>query len=475
MLKSHSSILNIFRRILDVFILLGITWLVERWQGQADLMRVLAIYGSLLLIVLFGLFNVYRSWRGLSLFKEIKTLFFSWISVLVIFNVLLMLLSTKEQLAVLWPFCLFKVPVFLLWALVVFIGLASLRIITELVLLFFRKKGYNQRTAVIVGAGDAGRELAKYLMENPAIGIKLLGFFTDRVAKGDHVTASKNSLGEVIGKIDECPEFAIANNIDIVFIALPMSAEEKINKLMWALGTKGVKVFLVPDLFTLGLQRARMHQIGDLYLLDLNLFPEWKRSFDVLFSLLVITITSPIWLIIIILIKKEDRGPIFYRHLRVMENGKAFSCFKFRTMHKDADKRLESLLEHNPALKEEWEKTYKLKNDPRITRIGRFLRKTSLDELPQFLNVLLGQMSVVGARPVVPEELEKYYKRTALTYCSTKPGVTGPWQVGKRSDTEDYDERVELDQWYVMNCSFRLDIKIILKTIWSMIVRKGAY
>jgi len=475
MLKAHSSIFNILRRILDVFILLGITWLVERWQGQADLMRVLAIYGSLLLIVLFGLFNVYRSWRGLSLFKEIKTLFFSWISVLVIFNVLLMLLSTKEQLAVLWPFCLFKVPVFLLWALVVFIGLASLRIITELVLLFFRKKGYNQRTAVIVGAGDAGRELARYLAENPAIGIRLLGFFTDRVTKGDHVTASGNSLVEVIGNIDECPEFAIANNIDIVFIAIPMSAEEKINKLMWALGTKGVKVFLVPDLFTLGLQRARMHQIGDLYLLDLNLFPEWKRSFDVLFSLLVITITSPIWLIIIILIKKEDRGPIFYRHPRVMENGKAFSCFKFRTMHKDADKRLESLLEHNPALKEEWEKTYKLKNDPRITRIGRFLRKTSLDELPQFLNVLLGQMSVVGARPVVPEELEKYYKRTALTYCSTKPGVTGPWQVGKRSDTEDYDERVELDQWYVMNCSFRLDIKIILKTIWSMIVRKGAY
>jgi putative colanic acid biosynthesis UDP-glucose lipid carrier transferase len=467
--------LNIFRRVLDVLILLGITWLMERWQGQTDLMRVLAIYGSLLLIVLFALLNVYRSWRGISLFKELKTLFFSWVSVLVIFNILLLLLSNKEQLAVLWPFCLFKVPLFLLWALVVFMGLAFLRIITEIVLLFFRKKGYNQRSAVIVGAGDAGKELAKYLAENAAIGINLLGFFTDRVAKGDHVKASNNSLGEVIGTTDECSRFAIDNAIDMVFIALPMRAEDKINKLVRELGTKGVKVFLVPDLFTLGLQRARMHQMGDLYLLDLNLFPQWKRSFDVIFSLMVLIVTIPVWLIIIILIKKEDGGPIFYGHPRVMENGKGFTCFKFRTMHKDADKRLESLLEDNPALKEEWEKTYKLKDDPRITKIGRFLRKTSLDELPQFLNVLLGQMSVVGARPVVPEELEKYYKGTALTYCATKPGLTGPWQVGKRSDTEDYDERVELDQWYVLNCSFRLDIKIIFKTIWSMIIRKGAY
>jgi len=438
-------------------------------------MRVLAIYNSLLLIVLFALFNVYRSWRGISLFKEIKTLFFSWISVLVIFNVLLMLLSTKEQLAVLWPFCLFKVPVFLLWALVVFIGLASVRVITKLILLFFRQKGYNQRSAVIVGAGDAGKQLAKYLVENPAIGIKLLGFFTDRVVKGDHVTASKNSLGEVIGKIDECPEFAIANNIDIVFIALPMSAEEKINKLMWALGTKGVKVLLVPDLFTLGLQKASMHQLGDLYLLDFNLFPGWKRTFDVFFSLLVLIITIPMWVLIIILIKREDGGPVFYKDPRIGESGKIFKAWKFRTMHVDASKRLHELLNQNLALREEYEKTYKLKHDPRITKIGKFLRKTSLDELPQFINVLIGDMSIVGARPVLPPQFRTHYNKVALTYCATKPGITGPWQIGPRSDTEDYRERLELDRWYVLNASIWLDIKIILKTIWRIFQPKGAY
>jgi exopolysaccharide biosynthesis polyprenyl glycosylphosphotransferase len=283
------------------------------------------------------------------------------------------------------------------------------------------------------------------------------------------------ALGEVIESIDECPNIILSRGIDMVFIALPMRFEEKINKLIWALGTKGVKVFLVPDLFTMGLQKASMHQMGDLHLLDLNLYPGWKRFFDILFSLFIIIFTSPIWLIIILLIKKEDSGSVFYKHPRVMETGKTFNCLKFRTMHKDADKRLKSMLESSLTLKEEWEKTYKLKNDPRISKIGKLLRKTSLDELPQFLNVLAGQMSVVGARPVVPEELEKYYKQTALTYCATKPGVTGLWQIGKRSDTENYDERVELDQWYVLNCSLWLDIKIIFKTILRVFSPKGAY
>jgi len=144
-------------------------------------------------------------------------------------------------------------------------------------------------------------------------------------------------------------------------------------------------------------------------------------------------------------------------------------------MYPNADKRLRELLDQDPALQEEWEHTYKLKNDPRVTKAGRFLRKTSLDELPQFLNIIVGDMSVVGARPVVPEELEKYYKKTALTYCAMKPGITGIWQVGKRNDTVNYDERVELDRWYVLNCSLWLDIRVIIKTIWRIIRPKGAY
>jgi len=141
----------------------------------------------------------------------------------------------------------------------------------------------------------------------------------------------------------------------------------------------------------------------------------------------------------------------------------------------DADKRLSELLASDASLRKEWQRSFKLKNDPRVTKVGRFLRKTSLDELPQFINVLKGEMSVVGARPIVTKELYDYYKEAGNLYCSANPGITGLWQIGKRSDTEDYAERVKLDQWYVLNNTFWLDMKIIMKTAWCMIKGKGAY
>jgi putative colanic acid biosynthesis UDP-glucose lipid carrier transferase len=475
LLRRYAPFFNLIQRILDISILLVVTWLVKRWYGQPDLMRVLAIYGTLLLVVIFSLFNVYRSWRSISLTNQVKTLLLAWITVLLVFNVHNLLLSNKAQLAILWPFCLFKTTEFHVWSLLVFLGILCVRVATKWLLMFLRKRGYNQRSAVIAGAGDAGKAVAKYLDKNPQMGIKVQGFFDDRLVKGKQVMGSANVLGEVLGSIDECPGLSLARGYDIVFVALPMRAAEKINKLIWALGTKGVNVLLIPDLFAFGIQRARMHQMGELPLMDLNLFPGWKRLFDIFFSLLIIILTLPVWLMVIILIKLEDGGPVFYKHPRIMESGRTFNCLKFRTMRVNADKRLKTLLEQNSSFRKEWERAYKLKNDPRVTRIGKFLRKTSLDELPQFLNVLGGQMSVVGARPVVPEELEKYYKESALTYCATKPGITGLWQAGKRSDTENYDERVELDRWYVLHCSFWLDIKIIFKTIWSIVRRKGAY
>ncbi len=203
--------------------------------------------------------------------------------------------------------------------------------------------------------------------------------------------------------------------------------------------------------------------------------PWWKRTFDIVFSLFVIIITLPITVPIAIAIKLTDGGSVFYKHTRIGYKGKKFEVIKFRSMYMDADKRLKDILENDSKAREEWEKTFKLKNDPRVTPIGKFLRKTSLDELPQFLNVLKGDMSVVGPRPVVEEELKKYYKENAEVYMSVKPGITGYWQVEGRSDIEDYQERVKMDVWYVKNMNFWLDLKIILKTIWVMIKGKGAY
>jgi len=199
-----------------------------------------------------------------------------------------------------------------------------------------------------------------------------------------------------------------------------------------------------------------------------------KRIFDIGFSIFAILITLPITIPIAILIKLTDGGNIIYGHERIGKGGKKITVLKFRSMYMDAEKKLKEILENDPKAKEEWEKTFKLKNDPRITPIGKFLRKTSLDELPQFINVLKGDMSVVGPRPVVEEELIKYYKEKADLYKSVKPGVTGYWQVEGRSDT-DYNERIKMDEYYIKNQSFLLDLKIILKTIKVMITGKGAY
>ena len=201
----------------------------------------------------------------------------------------------------------------------------------------------------------------------------------------------------------------------------------------------------------------------------------WKRIFDIVFSIFAIIVSLPVMIIIAVIIKLTDGGSIFYGHTRIGYRGKKFKVLKFRSMYMDADKRLKNILENDPKARKEWEKTFKLKNDPRITPIGRFLRKTSLDELPQFFNVLKGDMSVVGPRPVVEEELTKYYKEKAELYKSVKPGITGYWQVEGRSDIENYEERVSMDEWYIKNQSFILDIKIILKTIKVMITGKGAY
>jgi lipopolysaccharide/colanic/teichoic acid biosynthesis glycosyltransferase len=232
---------------------------------------------------------------------------------------------------------------------------------------------------------------------------------------------------------------------------------------------------MVPDLFAFNIFNAEFQTLGNMPIINFNPDYRWKRYFDIVFSMVVILISLPITLMIAILIKLEDGGPIFYGAKRITIAGKEFKCWKFRTMVVDADKKLAQILNSDPEAKREWDLIFKLKNDPRITRIGKIIRKFSLDEIPQFINVFKGDMSIVGARPVVHSELIKHYKHNAGLYCSLKPGITGPWQVGPRVDMEDYNERVKLDMWYLQNLSFWLDLKIIYRTIFVVLNGKGAY
>lgn len=200
-----------------------------------------------------------------------------------------------------------------------------------------------------------------------------------------------------------------------------------------------------------------------------------KRAFDILFSMLCLILGAPLFLIIALMIYITSPGSVIYSHPRIGRGGKVFRCYKFRSMHLDAGDRLKEILESDPEMKKEWEQTYKLKKDPRVTVIGAFLRKTSLDELPQFWNVLIGDLSVVGPRPVVREEVEKYFGMKAYKILSIRPGLTGLWQVSGRSDINCYQKRIALDEYYVDNQSLALDIKLIGKTIPAMIQSKGAY
>jgi lipopolysaccharide/colanic/teichoic acid biosynthesis glycosyltransferase len=200
-----------------------------------------------------------------------------------------------------------------------------------------------------------------------------------------------------------------------------------------------------------------------------------KRVFDISFSSVVLALGSPIYLALAACVYISSPGPIFFSHQRVGRNRRSFGCIKFRTMVPNADKKLRDLLDKSPEMRREFEETFKLKNDPRITWIGKFLRVSSLDELPQFVNVLKGEMSVVGPRPLVKDELTRYGE--AIDYVlSVKPGVTGLWQVSGRNDVS-YEERVKLDVSYVEKQSLVMDAKLVLKTVTVMVAPKnnGAY
>lgn len=200
----------------------------------------------------------------------------------------------------------------------------------------------------------------------------------------------------------------------------------------------------------------------------------YKRGFDIIFSFFTLIAIFPLLAIIIILIKTSSKGKIIYSHERIGRGGKPFKCYKFRTMYFDADHRLKELLAKDSSLQEEWLKHFKLKKDPRITSIGAFLRKTSLDELPQFWNVLKGDLSVVGPRPVVKEEIDRYLGANAAKILSIRPGLTGLWQVSGRSNTT-YEQRIALDKEYIEKQSLWLDIKLIVKTIPAILFSRGAY
>ncbi|GGJ82644.1 hypothetical protein GCM10008939_28230 [Deinococcus aquiradiocola] len=237
--------------------------------------------------------------------------------------------------------------------------------------------------------------------------------------------------------------------------------------------------WVIPDLFGVPNQAMQPHNIGSVASLEVrnNLRSvqsrAMKRTIDLIGAGVGGLLILPILLLIAVAIKIDSPGPAVYRARRLGRNGQAFDCFKFRSMHRDAEEKLKSVLDSNVELKIEFEATHKLKNDPRVTRVGVFLRKTSLDELPQLANVVLGSMSLVGPRPIVQGEVAKYGDIYAV-YKQVRPGMTGYWQANGRSDTS-YEERVGMDNFYVTNWTPWLDMVVLIQTVRVVFAGKGAY
>jgi Undecaprenyl-phosphate galactose phosphotransferase WbaP len=335
--------------------------------------------------------------------------------------------------------------------------------------------GIWARPAVIFGAGENARQAALALHSEPSMGYAVKAFYVPQDMRADlpsnvpHIPWHKLSEHYASLRYSYC------------VVALEASQSSLRDQLVRQLTQHAVRnVAVIPamrgvPLFGLETTQFFSHEVLMLHVRNQLSKPSLravKRVFDLLVSSLLLILLSPLFVYLAYKVSRDGGAP-FFGHERVGQNGKKFKCYKFRSMVVNAKEVLEQLLASDPAAREEWSKDFKLKDDPRINPIGHFLRRTSLDELPQLWNVFLGDMSLVGPRPVVEAELERYGEDVSY-YLMAKPGMTGLWQVSGRNDV-DYDTRVYFDSWYVKNWSLWTDIAIMFKTVGVVFGRNGAY
>lgn len=329
---------------------------------------------------------------------------------------------------------------------------------------------------LLVGAGKTAELIDIHFSNMPLAMYKIVGFVDDNPKSS--VLANKYKC---LGRFSDAEVVIKKYNIPNVLVCAPGLESRKLVTLINKLQILVEKVTFVPELF--GIPAANIQARGlmneQTLILEVknNLAQRrnrlFKRIFDIIATVIGGILILPVIAIVAILIYLDSPGPIVFGHKRVGQGGKEFPCYKFRSMVPNAQEALEIYLKENPEAREEWERDFKLKDDPRVTKIGKFLRKTSLDELPQLWNVLIGDMSLVGPRPIVRAEVEKYGEYINDFYL-VPPGITGVWQVSGRSDTT-YEERVLMDSWYVHNWSVWIDIVYLVKTVLAVLKAKGAY
>lgn len=332
-----------------------------------------------------------------------------------------------------------------------------------------RPDGIRPASLLIVGASESGRLLAEQVMSHHEPVIKLIGFVDDTPAIGLSLPSP------IVGSADELPRLITEHEVDLVVIALPESRAREIESLVYRIEGLPVRIYLVPDMLKIHLINADVERFGDIFVIGIREpvirghVRVAKRLLDLVLSVVALVLGWPLLLAIWVAIRLDSPGPAVFSAKRVGENGKIFKMLKFRTMYV----RAADVLAPASTADEEGNPIFKVKDDPRVTRVGRWLRRTSLDELPQLLNVVKGEMSLVGPRPEQPFITEEY-DHWQWQRLSVPPGMTGWWQVSGRSDLPMH-LNTHYDLYYVRNWSIVLDLRILLKTIGVVLWGKGAY
>ncbi len=462
LLKQHASLLEQLMRVIDPAVVVAAGIVAYRLYpplGDFSLPEnyVLAILGmAVLAAILFPAAGLYASQRGVTLFEELRRLVNVSLVLAAAWAGFLFLSKTGIAFSRVWS---------IYWLLLSFAGHATLRVSIRMLLRHLRRRGLNLRHVVIVGAGKLGSNIASRLQSSPWAGFAIRGFYDDAPAKQGEAVAGI----PVRGTVDDLPRDLDRELVDQVWIALPLRAEARIRDLLDRLRLYPVQVRFVPDIFNFSLLHHSVTEIAGLPVISLTDSPldgphrVTKAIEDIVLAAVFLLLVSPLMLAIAVAIKLTSRGPVFYRQDRVTWNGERFSMLKFRSMPVDAE----------AATGPVWARP----GERRATRVGAFLRRTSLDELPQFINVLRGEMSIVGPRPERPEFVERFRHEIPgyMQKHLVKAGITGWAQVNDLRGDTSLPERIQYDLYYIENWSVWFDLRIIALTLGHLVRSEHAY
>ena len=357
-----------------------------------------------------------------------------------------------------------------------FLTLFNVYVGRYILLKLLKKMNWLTKPVILIGAGKTAERTLSFFDGDLGYRYRVVGLLDDApISK----TLPKKFL--LLGRVQNAVDIIRDSGVKTVLITAPGMDGARMEQLVGKIQPLVRDIFFVPDLMMLPLGHVGVEPFytEKVFMLSIrnNLARRRnrlaKRIFDLILTIIGGILISPVLLILAVIVGIDNKGRIIFAHRRVGRKGKPFPCYKFQTMVLDAQERLEEYLAKDAEARKEWEASFKLTNDPRVTKLGAFLRKTSLDELPQLWNVLMGDMSLVGPRPIVVKEV-KFYGENIEEYYMVPPGITGMWQVNGRSDTT-YEERVSMDTWYVRNWSVWIDLVYLFKTVKAVFTGKGAY